>query len=190
MRLHPVGAPSQAIMSGQQNNVFEAPASSPESNLAEGKDTPELNRKIAQTKKRIQVRNDPPFDPRPSKVRPEALEGRHTVEPRPFGAVIITRPYFAMSEMDSYRVYTINPGLVKSWVGSPSHSAKRFSSCVPEATTPGSDVRLFYNVNELRVRIAPSRQHFPLRGSADMAWTEKESGNEFVILSDLWNNQS
>ena len=143
----------------------------------------------ASSRKRLHVKASAPYDVRPSCIRRDAIESRHTVEPSSFGAVIITRPFFSQNELDKYRVYTINPGIVKSWVGSPHEESARFNSCVPETHLPDSDVRLLYHVNELRVRIPPMRQRSSTRGSAELTWLEKDSGNEFVIFSNLWGNR-
>ena len=121
----------------------------------------------ASSRKRLHVKASAPYDVRP----------------------IITRPFFSQNELDKYRVYTINPGIVKSWVGSPHEESARFNSCVPETHLPDSDVRLLYHVNELRVRIPPMRQRSSTRGSAELTWLEKDSGNEFVIFSNLWGNR-
>jgi hypothetical protein len=180
------------MMSEQESSDKDPLALSP-GELAEAIDMASSENNLGvpvKPRKRVQVKNDPSFDTKPSKMRPESLEGLNASAYRAFGAVIITRPFFSLSEMDKYRVYTINPGIVRSWMGPPKAAAKKFLACIPETQGPDSDVRLLYNVNEFRVRSSPARQQYPKRGFADLSWTEQSSGNEFIVFSELWNNQS
>ena len=138
-----------------------------------------------QGRKRVLTRNDLPNNTRPNKVRTEAMADQ-LIEPRSFGAIIISRPFYSLNEISKYRVYTVNPSVVKSWVGSSPDETVKLSNCLIDSTLPDSDVRVLYNVNEFRVRIPPCRQQNTIRGSADLMWTEQGSGNDFIVFSDLW----
>jgi len=101
---------------------------------------------------------------------------------KPFGAIIITRPQFAIPQLSIFRVYTINPGIVKSYLG-PTPSVQTLIKCTTAADST-SDIRLLYNVNELRIRNSSISTHS--KGVAELWWTEAESGNEFLLAADAW----
>lgn len=106
-------------------------------------------------------------------------------QPRTFGAIIVTKPFTNVTRTDYFRTYTINPSVVKTWLDSnPCHN--RLAKSVTGCRIGQEDVRVIYNVNEFRVRIAPDRQPPATRGINELWWLENESGNEFHLTTDLW----
>ena len=135
----------------------------------------------------------------PSRIGTEGLPpkakiidmGRPT-DPDPFGAIIITRPWFYNNEKSKYRVYTLNPGIVKSWLGPPESQVSLLSSVVPNSGVPSSEIRLLYDVQDFRVKVPETMvlQATSRRGLAEMQWKESFSGNEFAVKTTIWNSTS
>lgn len=144
----------------------------------------EANEPGSSARARAQDSSELPFDLKNERMRQSELETNPGNSPRTFGAIIVTRPHFDQHRLNHFRVYTINPGIIKSWLG-PSGS-RRLNECVPTCEPPADDIRLLYNVNEVRIRLTPQRQKNSSRGGADLVWTEAGSGNEILISSDLW----
>jgi len=103
-----------------------------------------------------------------------------------FGAIIVTQPYLDPARFDEFRVYTINPIVVKKWIGPHPNIARIVNCVVEDYRLPAEDVKTISNVNELKIRMDPDKLPYPERGLSELWWKEKESGNDFSWTADLW----
>jgi hypothetical protein len=106
---------------------------------------------------------------------------------RSFGAIVITKPFNDLNIHDQFRIYTLNPDVVKSWAG-PELQVDQITACASQSVPPSADIRLLYNVNEFRIRRTPNRQYDYSRGLNELWWVENDSGNELMATTDLWKH--
>ena len=104
---------------------------------------------------------------------------------KPFGALIITRPYLDPDHANQFRVYVINPPIIKAWAA-PNPNLILLGSVLNDYR-PSQDIKVLHNTNSLKVRVSPDRQLY-CKGLSDSWWVENGSGNEFVTTADLWAN--
>jgi len=147
-------------------------------------------KQMTEKDKRHNVQNHLPFDSKPGQAKIDYMNSEAFIAPKSFGAIVISRPYFSTRELNKFRIYTVNPGIVQSWFRDGRNAEERIKECIPDKNLPDSDVRLLYNVNELRVRTPTQLVRSTTNGSADLSWIETGSGNEFLIQSDLWISKS
>ena len=124
----------------------------------------------------------------------------------PFGALVITRPYYPKGDLDSYRVHSINPEVIQAWL-KPNPIQKIMDHIVPvydtahsngayQATIQGGfqntgPHRTFHDVHELQIRsLAPSVVNDRgRRGVARLDWSEAESNTHFCVSTAVWPAQ-
>lgn len=104
-------------------------------------------------------------------------------ETKPFGAIIISRSEY-LNCMDTYKAYIMNPEVIKSYANKT--SAIGLLQLIESAASPNS--RILDCVNEIRIRntnmqLVQNR----FNESSSQWWLESQSGNEFIISSDLWS---
>jgi len=103
---------------------------------------------------------------------------------KPFGATIITRPQFLSMQDDNFRVYTLNPEIIKSYTKDTTIE----KALIPFLEPPHrGDIRILQDVNEVRIRNTSSQVSLGRpKGTCENWWMENESGNEFFVVSDMW----
>ena len=124
----------------------------------------------------------------------------------PFGALVVTRPYYSKGDLDSYRVYSVNPEVVQAWLR-PNPIQKIMDNLIPVydaahsngahySTTRGGSPytgphRAFHDVHELNIRsMAPTVITDRVRrGVARLDWSEVESNTHFCISTAVWPAQ-
>ena len=134
------------------------------------------------TKKYSFGTNQRAFHGPPQTMKSMMIEIEKKSSPKAFGIILVTRP---IDEISPFKTYMINPDIVKTWL-SPEIEIEQLVRKAKSSNSLNEEMKFIYNANEVSIRNKFSQASFDPTGVSELWWTEKKSGNEFFVSTDLW----